>query len=246
MAHGYFGSTVAKSSLIQYIRNLSRKLYLQIAAMASLGSDRESLHYWNLLCNYWSLQTRSYRKTSHLGISCWDFTQRHTPRCYAIHWHDSMASRIAPGQNPTGGDHNSHGNDPFLTRQASAHPSFSAETATHTFFFFVFEHVQLYCFWVVYICLSSHACILYKKKKKNNSSKISWHVGPCMPVSLTKISSWQRGWQPSSLLQESKHSDALVWRFHHPLILLRLERSIATCQGSRTHMGHGLAMASSI
>ena len=61
-------STVAKSSLIQYIRILSRKLYLQIAAMASLGSDRESLHYWNLLCNYWSLQTRSYRKTSDHGF----------------------------------------------------------------------------------------------------------------------------------------------------------------------------------
>jgi hypothetical protein len=30
------------------------------------------------------------------------------------------------------------------------------------------ERERLHCFWVVYICLPSYACILYKKLKKKH------------------------------------------------------------------------------
>ena len=145
-----------------------------------------------------------------------------------------MASRIAPGQNPTGGDHNSHGNDSFSPdKRVLIRFCQQRQQLTHFFSLFTYKcigtcralNTNNYIVFELftYACHLMHASYT-KRRKKNNSSKISWHVGPCMPVSLTKISSWQRARMAIHLTAPGiKAWRCLVSRFHHPFILLRLE-----------------------
>jgi hypothetical protein len=78
------------------------------------------------------------------------------PDATPLHWHDSTTFRIAPGQNPTGGDHNSHGNDSFSPdkRVLIVHLSQQRQQPTHLFFVYTYmyryrsstERERLHCF----------------------------------------------------------------------------------------------------
>jgi len=95
---------------------------------------------------------------------------------------------------------------------------------THFFSLFLNTYNYIVFELFTYACHLMHASYT-KKGKKNNNCKISWHVcGPCMPVPLTKISSWQR----ARMAIHHTAPGIKAWRCPRltvspPLILLRLE-----------------------
>ena len=64
--------------------------------------------------------------------------------------------------------------DPFLTRQASAHPSFSAETATDTFFSLFLNTYNYIVFELfTYACHLMHASYTKKGKKQQLQDQLA-------------------------------------------------------------------------